>query len=66
MIINWKTKYFVLCNIASPGKRQCVREDEINIKPDTPAISSVRSRMHKISQQRDDWSPQGKFSLVLQ
>jgi hypothetical protein len=43
MIINWKTKYFVLCNKASPGKRQCVREDEINIKPDTPAISSVRS-----------------------
>ncbi|XP_076111793.1 uncharacterized protein LOC143080032 isoform X3 [Mytilus galloprovincialis] len=41
---------------ASPGKRQCVREDEINIKPDTPAISSVRSRMHNLTQQRTDWS----------
>lgn len=44
---------------ASPGKRQCVREDEINIKPDTPAISSVRSRMHNLTQQRTDWSSGG-------
>lgn len=37
-------------------KRQCVREDENQIKPDTPAIPSVRSRLQNLASQRYEWA----------
>ncbi|KAK3085514.1 hypothetical protein FSP39_004457 [Pinctada imbricata] len=40
----------------SPGKRQCLRDEENLIKPDTPAIPSVKSRLRNLSHQREDWS----------
>ncbi|KAJ8302427.1 hypothetical protein KUTeg_018823 [Tegillarca granosa] len=40
----------------SPGKRQCVREEELAVKADTPAIISVKSRLGKLQSQRQEWS----------
>ncbi|XP_076470449.1 uncharacterized protein LOC143300571 isoform X2 [Babylonia areolata] len=40
-------------------KRQCVREKESAIKPDTPAIASVKSRLHALSAQRSQWAEEG-------
>ncbi|KAK7504660.1 hypothetical protein BaRGS_00004146 [Batillaria attramentaria] len=37
-------------------KRQCVRDDENQMKPDTPAIPSVRSRLQNLASQRSGWS----------
>ena len=44
----------------SPGKRQCLRENENLVKPDTPAIPGVKSRLKNLSQQREDWYANGK------
>ncbi|XP_060079914.1 anillin-like isoform X2 [Ylistrum balloti] len=38
----------------SPGKRQCLREEVMQIKADTPAISSVKSRMQQIAKAREE------------
>ncbi|XP_033753795.1 anillin-like [Pecten maximus] len=45
----------------SPGKRQCLREEAMQIKADTPAISSVKSRMQQIAKSRKE---QGETSTV--
>lgn len=45
----------------SPGKRQCLREEAMQIKADTPAISSVKSRMQQIVSAREE---QGEISTA--
>lgn len=40
----------------SPGKRQCVRGEENMVHPDTPAINGVKSRMHALTKQREQFS----------
>ncbi|XP_041375110.1 anillin-like isoform X2 [Gigantopelta aegis] len=37
-------------------KRQCTRDYEQQIKPDTPAIGSVKSRLHALASERTHWS----------
>ncbi len=49
--------------IDSPNKKQCFRSEESDIKPDTPAIPSVRarSRLHGLAALRnpDVWKHDG-------
>ncbi|XP_061163081.1 anillin-like isoform X2 [Saccostrea echinata] len=40
----------------SPGKRQCVRDEEQLVHPDTPAINGVKSRMQTLAKQREHFS----------
>ena len=42
----------------SPNKKQCTRTEEKLVKEDTPAIPSVRSRLHGLAALRnpDDWA----------
>ena len=42
----------------SPNKKQCTRTEEKMVKEDTPAIPSVRSRLHGLAALRnpDDWA----------
>ncbi|XP_056008629.1 anillin-like isoform X4 [Ostrea edulis] len=40
----------------SPGKRQCVRDDEQLVHPDTPAIGGVKSRMQALARRREQFS----------
>ncbi|OWF52128.1 anillin-like isoform X3 [Mizuhopecten yessoensis] len=45
----------------SPGKRQCLREEAMQMKADTPAILGVKSRMQQIVKTRDE---QGETSIL--
>ena len=42
----------------SPNKKQCTRSEEKLVKEDTPAIPSVRSRLHGLAALRNpnDWT----------
>ncbi|KAL8613911.1 hypothetical protein ACOMHN_032901 [Nucella lapillus] len=40
-------------------KRQCLREKESAIKPDTPAIAGVKSRLQALSTLRAHWAEEG-------
>ncbi|XP_062607207.1 anillin-like isoform X2 [Saccostrea cucullata] len=40
----------------SPGKRQCVRDEEQLVHPDTPAINGVKSRMQNLAKQRENFA----------
>ena len=48
-----------LAVVSDSPKRQCVRESEQMIKPDTPAIPSVQSRLHDLASQHAQWSEAG-------
>ena len=45
-------------------KRQCVRESEQQVKPDTPAIPSVRSRLQDLASQHAQWSEAGAGQYI--
>lgn len=46
--------HILLPPVDSPNKRPCSREEN-EIKPDTPAIQSVRSRLRQLSAKRETW-----------
>ncbi|XP_054748542.2 anillin-like isoform X1 [Lytechinus pictus] len=45
-----------LHNLEPRGSPVKARSEELALKPDTPAIPSVKSRLHRLAEQRQDWN----------
>ena len=52
--------HLIIDIILDSPKRQRMRDEEQAVKPDTPAIPSVRSRLQNLSAQNAHWSDTGK------